>query len=142
MADNLGNLDGGGGNCQWVRTYLGPTLGWVMLPVVPEIIVTSAATLTVPNYASRILLKAAVTSVLLPKVSQWMLASLPSANVAAFDRSLWVKDYSGNATANPIVFTPNGADTIDGLASWTMATAFDLVQFYPLSDLSGWYVNS
>jgi hypothetical protein len=142
MADNLAQLDQGGSNCQWVKTWLGPTLGWAMLPVVPELIINTTAALILNNYASRVILKAAVTSVTLPSVKQWMLATLPLANQAAYDRSIWVKDFSGTATASPITFSPNGSDLIDGLASWTMATAYDLVQFYPLSDLSGWYVNS
>ena len=144
MADNLLQLDQGGSNAQWARAYLGPTLGWAMIPVVPELIYTPTTPLVLglpgsTAYASRIMLKAACTSVTLPSVTQWMLASLPVGNNAAFDRSIWVKDLGGNATASPITFLPNGTDTIDGLGSWQMATAYDCVQFYPLSDLSGWY---
>ena len=142
MSDNLGQTDQGGGNCQWVKTYLGPTLGWVMLPVMPELIINSAAALVVPAYASRVLLNAAVKAVTLPSVAQWMLASLPLANIAAFDRSLWIKDYIGDASvAAPIVITPNGTDTIDGLPSFSIITNFDLIRFYPLTSLAGWYVG-
>ena len=113
-----------------------------MLPIVPELEITSAAALTIPAYASRVLLKAAVKAIALPSVSQWMLATLPLANTAAFDRSLWIKDYVGDASSGaPIVITPNGSDTIDTLSSYSIITQNDLLKLYPLTDLSGWYVG-
>lgn len=113
-----------------------------MLPVMPELIITSAAALTIPAYASRVLLNAAVKAITLPSVAQWMLASLPLANTAAFDRSLWIKDYIGDASVGaPIVITPNGTDTIDTLSSFSIVTNFDLIRFYPLTSLLGWYVG-
>ena len=142
MSDNLLQTDQGGSNYQRVRAYLGPTLGWVELPVVPELIITSAAALTIPAYASRILLSAAVKAIALPSVSQWMLASLPLANTAAFDRSIWIKDYIGDASSGaPIVVTPNGSDTIDGLSSFSIITPSDLIRLYPMTSLAGWYVG-
>lgn len=140
--DNLAQLDQGGSNCQWTRVYLGPTLGWAMLPIVPEIIVTSTATFTVPAYASRILLNAACKSILLPSVSQWMEATLPLANISGFDRSLWIKDLVYDASgAAPIVITPNGSDLIDGTGSFSIVEAGELIRLYPLTNLTGWYVG-
>lgn len=142
MVDNLAQLDQGGSNCQWVRTWMGPTLGWMMLPVVPELEITSAAALVIGPYTSRVILNAAVKAIALPSVAQWMTASLPLANTSAFDRSLWIKDLVGQASfASPIVVTPNGADTIDLLASYNIATTNDLIRLYPLTDKSGWYVG-
>ena len=144
MADNLLQTDQGGSNCQWTKVYLGPTLGWAMLPIVPELEITSAAALTIPAYASRVLLKAAVKAIQLPKVSQWMLATLPLANTSSFDRSLWIKDYVGDASSGaPIVITPDATlpDTIDGLSSFSIITQQDLIRLYPLTDLTGWYVG-
>ena len=146
MADNLLELDESGSNAQWTRVRLGPSLGWTMVPVVPELLVNSTAPLVLglpgsTAFASRVILQAACTSVTLPSVQQWMLATLPLGNNAAFDRSIWIKDLGGNAGANPITFLPFGLDQIDGLASWQMVTAFDLAQFNPLGDLSGWYVS-
>ena len=115
-----------------------------MLPIVPELEITSAAALTIPAYASRVLLKAAVKAIQLPKVSQWMLATLPLANTSSFDRSLWIKDYVGDASAgSPIVITPDATlpDTIDGLSSFSIITQQDLIRLYPLTDLTGWYVG-
>lgn len=140
MADNLAQLDQGGSNAQWNRTYLGPTVGWVMLPVMPEVFVTSAAAYTVPNYASRVLLRAAVTSVLLPDVNKWVTSPFQAVQ-SAFDRSLWVKDLSGTFFASPCTFTPFAGQTIDGLATYQVVSNHALIRFYPLTDLTGWYVG-
>ena len=62
MVDNLAQLDYGGSNCQYAKVYLGPTIGWVWLPVTPELEITSAAALNLntPTYyfVSRVILKA------------------------------------------------------------------------------------
>ncbi len=143
MVDNLAQLDQSGSTCQWAKVYLGPTLGWAMLPVQPELLVSSAAAYTVPAYASRVILNAAVKSVALPNVAQWMKANLPLANVSGFDRSLWFKDLAYQASdASPITFTPNGVDTIDGFATYTFRLTGGTFRLYPMTDLSGWYVET
>lgn len=140
--DNLAQLDQGGSNCQFVKTWMGPTLGWMILPVVPELEITSASALVIGPYTSRVILNAAVKAIALPSVKQWMTAALPLANTSAFDRSLWIKDLVGSASfVSPIVVTANGTDTIDLLASYQIATPNDLIRLYPLTDLSGWYVG-
>lgn len=141
MVDNLTQLDQGGSNAQWTKVYLGPTIGWVMLPIVPELEVTSAAALVLSPYTSRVILKAAVKAIALPSVSAWMLAQF-QANQASFDRSIWIKDFAGLASdVAPIVVTPNGTDLIDGLASYSIVTPNDLIRLYPLTDLTGWYIG-
>lgn len=142
MTDNLADLDKGGTNAQFVRTWLGPTLGWAMLPVTPELIFSSGGALVLPAYASRVLLKAAVTPITLPSVAQWMTAALPLGNTAGFDRSLFIKDLSGLPTpGSPFLINRSGTDTIDGLTQWKITNANQLVRLYPLSDLSGWFVG-
>lgn len=143
MVDNLTDLDKGGTNCQFAKTWMGPTLGWMMLPVMPEIIISSAAALVIGPYNSRVLLNAAVKAITLPSVSAWVLAQTAQANISAFDRSLWIKDLVGSAGigANAIVLTPNGTDKIDTLASWKIETAGELIRLYPMTDLTGWYVG-
>lgn len=132
---DLGTLE------QFVRTYLGPSLGWQLLPVQPNLFVTSAAPLVVPPFASRIILKAAVKSVALPSVAAWVVAS-PSQNNTAFDRSIWIKDLIGAANvAAPVVISPALSDTIDGQATFSIITPGDLIRLYPLSDRSGWWTG-
>lgn len=141
MPDNLAQLDQSGTNCQFARVYLGPTIGWVMLPIVPELLVTSAANIVLGPYTSRVLLKAGVKSIALPSVAAWVAAQF-QANQSAFDRSIWIKDYAYLATgAQPIIVTPAGADTIDGFANFTIVTQGSIIRLYPLTDLTGWYVG-
>ncbi len=44
-----------------------------------------------------------------------------------------IKDSTGNAAANPITVTPFGAETIDGLATYLLDSAFVAVNFKPKS---------
>jgi hypothetical protein len=54
---SLADLDKGGTN-QFNKTWLGPTLGWVMLPVIPQTQVTAGSTYVVVPYNSQVLLRA------------------------------------------------------------------------------------
>jgi hypothetical protein len=143
VGDNLTQLDKSGTDAQFCEVYLGPSLGFAKLPVAPQIFVTSAVPFTVPLFASRILLKAAVPSVQLPAVAQWVSAQPPGlTNIAGMGRDIWLKDLGGNATPlTPIVIQAYGTDTIDGLASYSIITANELIRLYVLSDLSGWMVG-
>ena len=144
MVDNLAQLDYGGSNCQYAKVYLGPTIGWVWLPVTPELEITSAAALNLntPTYyfVTRVILKAAVTAIALPAVASWVSAAFQR-NLSGFDRSIWIKDLLGNFQANNCTITPNGTDLIDGQASYQVVSNHALIRLYPLTDLSGWYVG-
>jgi hypothetical protein len=136
------NTDGGC-NAQWVSTWPGPSLGWSLLPVQPELIVTVPGALIVPAFASRVLLRAAATPITLPSVKAWVQAQGANglvANTAAFDRSIWVKDLGGVASVgSPIVINAAGGDTIDGLGSYQITTPFELIRLYVLTTADGWY---
>lgn len=139
----MADLDQSGGFSQYARTYLGPTVGWVMLPVVPETFVTTGPTYNVQPFDSLVLLNATGTPVILvnlPEVSAWVRAPFQRVQ-SPFARSLWIKDYAGLAAANPIVIDGNGAQTIDGLATSTMISNHALIRLYPLSNLTGWIVG-
>jgi hypothetical protein len=113
------------------------------VPVQPELIVTVPGALVVPAFASRILLRAAVTPITLPSVGAWVSAQGANGlvkNIAAFDRSIWVKDLGGIASVgSPIVVNAAGSDLIDGLGSYQITIPFELIRLYVLTDLSGWY---
>ncbi len=141
MTGSIFNLDQGQPN-QFLRTWLGPSLGWQDLPVAAQTFVTSAAPLTIQPQMSRVILKAAVTAIQLPSVVAWVTANTALMAQGPSDgRSLWIKDLSGTAGLNPITVTPYGVDLVDGLLSWSIINANELLRLYPLSDLSGWYVG-
>lgn len=128
---------------QFVRTWLGPTVGWVDLPVQPETFVLTGPSYVVQPFDSRVLLNSVATPVIavtLPSVATWNKALYQRVQ-SPFDRSLWIKDYAYKATANPIMITPNGAETIDGLASFQIINDGQLIRLYPLYDMTGWYVG-
>jgi hypothetical protein len=130
-----------GTTAQFIRTYMGPSLGWQLLPVMPELDVLSAAPLVLPPFASRIILKAAVKAIALRSVAAWVVAP-PQQNNTAFDRSIWIKDLIGAASvAAPVVISPALSDTIDTQATFSIITPFDLIRLYPLSNLSGWWTG-
>ena len=138
----LTNLDQGT-TVQFVRAWLGPSLGWRELPVAAETDITSASPYTVGLYDNQLILKAACKSILLPSVAARVEAQTPvGQNWAGFTREIWIKDYSGDASAGaPIVVTPNGSETIDGLASYSIITPGELLRLYPLSTGGGWFVG-
>lgn len=142
---NIFDLDTGS-NAQQALTYLGPSLGWALLPVQAELIVTTPGALTLGPFTSRVLLNApGITPVTLPSVSQWMQATAQNGlvqNVSGFDRSVWIKDYSYSASgASPIVILPSGADTIDGEPSFSIVEMGQMIYLYPMTNLAGWYVG-
>lgn len=137
----MADLDQSGGFPQYVRTYLGPTVGWVMLPVDPETFIAAGPSYTVARFDSRVMLNATgtpVTSIQLPDVVDWVRCAFQRVQ-SAFDRSLWIKDYAVQAAAHPITVTPFGAQTIDGLGSFQIINNRALLRLYPLSNLAGWY---
>lgn len=132
-----------GNYTQFVRTWLGSTIGWVDLPVTPETFVTTGPSYTVQPFDSKVLLNSIstpVTDVALPSVATWI-KSLYQQVQSPFDRSLWIKDYAYKATANNITITPHGSETIDGLPSFQVINDGQLIRLYPLTDLSGWFVG-
>ena len=135
-----------GTNTQFQSVWLGPSLGWQLLPVAPELYISIPGALIVPPFASRLLLTAAgVGPITLPSVSEWMTGQLGGstiANQACFDRSLWIKDLAYAASAlTPIVIAAAGSDTIDGQATFQIVEAGAMIEIYPMTSLVGWYVG-
>ena len=136
------DLDQGGNAFQSMRVYLGPSLGWVRTRIKPEFFITAAGVYTLATDVGVVFVNvAASVTINLPDVSGWVqeFAYNPA---TAFERAIWIKDLGGNATAFPITITPFGAQAIDAVpATIQIATNYQLLRLYPLSDLSGWFVG-
>jgi hypothetical protein len=136
---------GGNPPVQYTRVALGPSLGKVLVPILPQTKVTSGTSYTIQPYDSVILLKTPISNVYLPSVAQWMTAQGPNGlvmNKAPWQRSIWIKDLTGVISiGSPVTVNPSGSDLIDQLSSYELATPFELIRLYALSDLSGWMVG-
>ena len=125
-----------------VRTYLGPSLGWVEQRVKPETVITTGGLTMLHGDASIVLVNvAAATSFSLPSVSSWMRQNF-SQPATGFARAIWIKDLGGNASAFPIIVMPFGGEQLDGLnAAITIIQNFALLRLYPIFDLTGWFTG-
>jgi hypothetical protein len=123
-----------------IRTYLGPSLGWVEVQVRPPRTISVAGTFPILPGDSVIHVNVpGLVTLLLPSVLVWV----PEAGyqpATGFERAIWIKDLGGNAAAFPITVTPFGIQTIDLQSSLQILQARQLVRLYPLPDnISGWY---
>jgi hypothetical protein len=133
------DLDQGGTARQTVRTFMGPTIGWVDLPgTFPfEITVAGTYTLTPDVSLVRVNVAGAVTIILPsaidPKVPAGVLPGLFAKT------TLTIIDIGGNAQANPITLQPaSGAENIMGLPSITISTNYGGFTLKPSNSQKGW----
>lgn len=137
------DLDKSGFGFQRVRTYLGPSLGWVDELVQPTVDITTGGVHVVQPGESLLLVEvAAAVTIQLPDVIRWMqqTAYMPA---TGFDRSITVKDIGGNAANFNIIVAPFGQQAIDNIQQSTViSVARASVRFVPLLDMSGWAVQS
>lgn len=112
------DLDQGGTQRQWVRTYLGPSVGWVYLPglnLLPTItaagtyVLLPDTTLVQVNAAGAVIIT--LPSALNPGVPATTLPALYAR------KPVTIVDIGGFAQAHPITINPFVGQTIMGLAS-------------------------
>ena len=134
------DLDQGGTFREWVRTYLGPSVGWVYLPAsnILSIIAGGTTTVALGNSLVIVNVNAAVTLILPTTIHPSVPAGVqpyPFSNVP-----ITMVDVGGYASAaNPIILNPaSGAETIMGLASIQITASFGAVSLRPSSTLKGW----
>jgi hypothetical protein len=161
---DMGNL------FQAMNTYLGPTLGWVKTFIVPARTVTAGmvssyaaedgaspyvseagsllyvtetgtGNVTIGSGDTVIFVNSiAPISLYLPDVALWAKEPIYQP-YNTYDRALWIKDRGGNAALANITIFPFGAQTIDLQPMAQIVTNFELLRFYPLNDLTGWYLG-
>lgn len=131
--------DQGGHGFQRVRAYLGPSLGWVEELVQPTTHLTTAGTYVVQPGDSVILVDvAAAVTIDLPDVRLWMQQTAYQPGTA-FDRSITIKDFGGNASNFNIVIAPFGQQAIDNIqTSIVVSVSRSTVKLLPLNDMTGW----
>jgi len=137
------DLDQSGNTFQGVRVFLGPSLGWVQVRVRPERYITAAGTYAVTPDDGVILVNVAgAVTFNLPDVRLWV-SEFAYNPATAFERAIWIKDLGGNAAQFNIQINPFGLQGIDTANSpYIISVAYSIARLYPLSDLSGWFVDT
>jgi hypothetical protein len=136
------DLDKGGAYSQKTRSWYGPTLGWLDEYVLPQVTITAAGTVALPAGVSLLLIDVAgLVTINLPDVNAVLqVTSYQPAN--GVERSIWIKDFGGNAAAFNITVNPFGTQKFDKtLAQLIIGQNRQLVRLYPLGDGTGWFVG-
>lgn len=134
------DLDQGGTARQWVRTYMGPTVGWVYLPGLnPLPIITAAGTYVIlPDTTLVQLNVAALVTIMLPTAIEptVVATTLP----ALFARKpITIVDIGGNCqTFNCTIMPASIAENIMGLASIKIKVNYGAFTLNPSTTQRGW----
>ena len=138
MASQL-DLDQGGTQRQFVRRWLGPSVGWIMVPDPTILNVTVGGTTTILLGTVLVLVNfAGLVTINLPsaKASAAGAQAIPYSFVG---KPITVIDYGGNAAGNNITIQAvGGAELIDGLASIAITAAFGAFTLNPKTDVGGY----
>lgn len=132
------DLDMGGTFRQWAKMFMGPSVGWVSVPVDAVLNITAAGTYSIARGTSLILLN----------VDANVDIELPSSMAAPQGPQVlpgqWVInpvtiiDIGGFASSRTYNIVPFGSELISGLASVQLATDRGTVILIPILTTGGW----
>lgn len=118
------DLDQGGTSRQWVRSYMGPSVGWQNVPLQNILLITAPGTYTIDPSTSlvEVNVNGAVT-VVLPSAAN---PASAQAQPGLFAKNpVTIVDVGGFGNAHPIVINPSSVgDTIMGLATISITTNY------------------
>ncbi len=133
------DLDQGGTSRQWVRTYLGPSIGWVDLPGTNPFPITAPGVYTLAPDTSLVTVNVAgaVTIILPSAVNPLVPAGVQPALFAK--TPVTIVDIGNNAQAHPITIQPaSGSENIMGLAQIQITVNYGGYTLSPNSAQQGW----
>lgn len=134
------DLDQGGTHRQYQRIWMGPSVGWLTMPVQAIITQSVAGTLNLLRWTNLIKLKVAagVLSINLPSSK----ASIPGPQAIPgqwVDNPVVIIDLSGQAgLATTVNVFPFGSELISGLSEIQLATPFGTLLLEPEIVNGGW----
>lgn len=130
------DLDQGGTFREWIRTYMGPSVGWVQAPARSVLVIATAGTFSLQLSTTLVVINTtSAVTIVMPSAKD---ASVP----AGAQPGLYVKsiinivDISGapNVTIEPI----SNAETIMGLASISLKSDYGSFSLRPDNAFAGW----
>jgi hypothetical protein len=133
------DLDQGGTARQWQMAYLGPSVGWVRVPVQNILAITAAGTYVLDPSTSLVTVNVvgAVTITLPSAIDPSVPAGVQPGLFA--NNPITIVDIGGNATAHPITIQPaSGSENIMNLPSITLSVNYGGYSLLPNSALKGW----
>jgi len=133
------DFDQSGTSRQWLRTYLGPSVGWIMAPYQIVLPITAAGTYSLDPSTNLVEVNVAgAVTIILPLSANPVVG--PQAQPGLFaDNPITIVDIGGNAAANNITIQPyNVSETVMGLASIKIATNFGGYTLQPVPGQRTW----
>lgn len=126
------DLDQGGTDRQWVRAYMGPSVGYIWVPNQNKLLITATGTYLIDPSTSLVQVNvAAVVTLTLPSLAAPTGGAQAQPNLFA-GNPIVIEDLGGNAAAFNITIQRNNAnDSIMGLASITIGTNFGAYTLLP-----------
>ncbi len=134
------DLDQGGTFRQWTKMYMGPSVGWVPVPVDAVLEITAGGTYTLARGTSLILLNVNASVTLnLPssKASPQGPQAIPGQWVV---NPVTIVDRGGFANPGTIDYlvNPAGSELISGLAQVALASPYGSLILNPILSSGGW----
>ena len=132
------DLDQGGTFRQWTKMYMGPSVGWVPVPVDAVLNITATGTYTIARGTSLIMLNVDANVTLnLPssRASPQGPQAIPGQWVI---NPVTIVDIGGFAGTRTYSIVPNGAETISSLASVQLASDYGSIILNPILATGGW----
>lgn len=133
------DLDQGGTSRQWVRAYMGPSVGWIWVPNQNILLITAAGTYTIDRSTSMAQVNVAgAVTVTLPTLATPSGGAQAQPDLFA-NAPIVIEDIGGNAASFPITINRNNiSDAILGLASISIDVAYGAYTLSPNYTTRNW----
>ena len=135
------DLDQGGSFRQYVRRWLGPSIGWVNSPDDNVVPVTVAGTTTVLSGTTLVPINVnGNVTIQLPSAKSSVNAGQAALPGLALGLPMTIVDIGGHVDGATVLYTilPYGAETIMGLASIQIASPYGAFVLLPNLTVGGW----
>jgi hypothetical protein len=122
----------------WMRQYLGPSVGWVTLPLQNVFPITAAGTYTLSPDVSQVTVNVAgAVTIILPPARHPSVPPIAQPGLYG-NTPIVIVDVGGNAAAHPITIQAAPTETIMGLASIQITAAYGGYTLAPNSAQATW----